>query len=164
MGLIGALVPGPRCASYLNEEEETSFHIGSESRGDAPLSMCRVGFTLGLCVSSVLPCIYWCVAGFALSCCVCVCVRACVIVVQPGRRGHVLILEASIEPLPEFAALQSRHFTISPVFHQRKMSLPAMTSVTSGNNSSTQCVYYSSALKLEYLPFSAERLEKAKSL
>lgn len=52
----------------------------------------------------------------------------------------------------------------------RKTSLPALnksheqTSVTSGNESTTQCVYYSSTLKLEYLSFSAEWLENTSLL
>lgn len=74
-------------------------------------------------------------------------------------------------PLPDLLLYRSETgCTKSLSFTYRKTSLPALnksheqTSVTSGNESTTQCVYYSSTLKLEYLSFSAEWLENTSLL
>lgn len=95
--------------------------------------------------------------------CVCVCVfeHLCVSVRQKRTCPHKAGLDAAIF---WFASLKIRDWLYNvPVFHHRKVSLPLnksheQTRVTSGNGSTTQCVYYSSALKLEYLSFSAEWL------
>lgn len=86
--------------------------------------------------------------------------RTCPHMVGP-RYGHFLICLSSDQRLAP---------TMSPVFHHRKMSLPALNKsheqigVTSGQESTTQCVYYSCTLNLEYLSFSAEWLENTSLL
>lgn len=100
--------------------------------------------------------------------CVCVCVHLCVSARQERTCPHMVGLHTAIF---WFASLHIRDWLhIVPVFHHRKISLPALnksheqTSVTSGNEFTTQCVYYSSTLKLEYLSFSAEWLENTSLL
>lgn len=99
--------------------------------------------------------------------CVCVC-HLCVSARQEMTCPHMVGLNSAIV---WFASLQIRDRLHNvPVFHSRKISLPALnksheqTSVTSGYVSTTQCVYYSSTLKLEYLSFSAEWLENTSLL
>lgn len=119
-------------------------------------------------------CIYCVQRSLDLSCWIWVCVRVCVcasLCVSQAGEDMSKWGQASIQPFPDLPLLRSEPgFTMSPVSHHKKKSPPALnksheqTSVTSGNESATQCVYYSSALQLDYLSFSAEWLENTSPL
>ena len=80
----------------------------------------------------------------------CVCVRVCVC--ELGRRRHVLIWSSSMLPLPDLprpnqrpASQRPRLFTTERNPSQHRIKSYEQTSVTSGNMSATQRVYYSCA-------------------
>lgn len=141
-GWIGVLVPGT--ARYILP------WISPGRRGvtfeRAAFSMRWSGMWLKFKLSSFPSLSIYCLAPFTESECVCVPVFFCVWATFRIRPSSDQRLASQCPRLTPQGKCPSQHW----ISHVNK------TSVTSGNSSAAQCVYYSSALQLQYLSCSAE--------